>query len=201
MKLRRSFLSSTSTKRAAATAAATVLTLTVLTGTSHAESEGSRQDFILRSQQLGLARPQADALQNRMDSYLAKNGGVQVEINKIRFAGGNSVVVPLPGEKKVRKITAQTKSAKSASVVIQCDKGYFCAFRYTHYTGAQWNLYNCRDYRPPAEWVYGSWYNNQTGGAQALFKDKSGVIRWVSDPAPTFDDEAAWDWVGFVKPC
>ncbi|MER7932943.1 MULTISPECIES: hypothetical protein [unclassified Streptomyces] len=198
--MRRSFLPSTAIKRAAATAAATVLTFTALTGTSHADAGGSRQ-FTIRSHELGLTSPQAEALQDRVDSYLALGDGVQVEVNKVQYSNGNSVVVPLPGEKRTRNITAQTKSIKSASTVIKCDKGWFCAFSLSHFTGVQWNIYNCQDYRIPDWQGNGSWYNNQTGGAQALFKDKGGVIRWVSDPAPTFDDVAPWGWVGFIKPC
>ncbi|MGP4048819.1 peptidase inhibitor family I36 protein [Streptomyces sp. 2A115] len=189
------------TKRTASTVAVTALVLTALTGTSRADSGDSQQEFTLRAQNLGLTRPQANALQERVESYLAKNGGVQVEINKINYDDGKSLVVPLPGEKKVREINAQTKSIKSSSADIVCEEGNFCAWSGTDYTGTQWNLYHCRDYSMPPGWTYGSWWNNQTGRAQALFKDKQKIIRWISDPAPTSDQYAPWDWVGWIKPC
>ena len=187
-------------KRAILGWAVALAVLAVPTGTANADSAAGSSRFTAQAQRLGLSETQAETLQRRVDFYLAKRGGTQIEINRIRIEAGHDLVVPLPGEKKVRNITAGTETLNSGAP-IPCDLGHFCLYEGPSYTGSMDDMYHCREYKEPFGTPNGSWRNNQTGGARAQFKDVDHITRWTSGPNPDHDLEADLRWVWWIQPC
>jgi hypothetical protein len=119
--------------------------------------------------------------------------------SKVKRAG-----LALAGTVLVLAATAGTSGAAAQTgevgAAATCRSGHFCAYSGINFTGQVIDMYNCRDHR--IYWGgHGSWINNQTGGARAQFKDRDGIVRWVSDAPYTDDRDADWSWVYSVRPC
>lgn len=57
----------------------------------------------------GLGWGDAEALQAKVDGYLARHGGRQVAANEIALAGGAVLTLTVPGEKYVRELNTSAK--------------------------------------------------------------------------------------------
>lgn len=143
----------------------------------------------------GLTAKQATGLQAAVDHSLAVLGGRQVAPNKIDL-GGALLSVPVPGEATVRDIGAVTAAAPSvAACTGGADWEHFCAYKGQNYSGQQIDMYACKRYPIGTDWgSFGSWDNNQSGGARAKFYglDTSKVL--YTTPAP-HSTNLSYNWV------
>lgn len=147
----------------------------------------------------GLTASQANALQEQVESRLAGVEGRQVSANRIALANGASLVVAVPGEQYARDLAAP--NGKQKVLAWECDYTYFCMYRGPNGTGDRLALYKCQNYGL-TNWVgVGSYYNRQTPGTQAQFKNKSGAVIWTTGGAPSYHANYNWDPVWTVKPC
>jgi hypothetical protein len=187
-------------KRFAAVAAAAVALLAVgMTGPASAETAQAGAAFGEQTRAAGLTEERADALQAKVDRYLAREDGRQVSANEIRLANGAALLVAVPGEKYARDLTKPTGTRAAAAW--ECDYEYFCMYRGQNGTGDRLALYHCRDHAL-SNWVgYGSWYNNQTPGTQAQLKGRNGNVLVTTVGAPSYHPSFNWDPIWYVKPC
>lgn len=187
-------------KRYAAALAATVTLMTLgLSGPATAGTTDATATFTTQSRAAGLSGADAQALQKKVDRYLQRHSGRQVSPNEIDLANGARLTVTVPGEKVVREFRGAT--APRAAVQWECDHGYFCMFRQTLGMGDRIALYYCQDYALQGWTGYGSYYNNQTRGTQALLKNQNRTVVDVTPAAPF--SHASYDWtpIWFVRPC
>ncbi|MDV9168583.1 hypothetical protein R6V09_00290 [Streptomyces sp. W16] len=183
--------------RAMFAVAVATLALTFSAGVASAGAEGATSPYASQAKQAGLTASQTSALQNEVDRYLTQTGGKQVAANVIDLGGKNLMFVAVPGEAHPRDMTKGALADPCASPV---DYGYFCAYSGINFTGSSIPMYSCARYRIP--WTAdGSWINNQTTGTVANFLDDSGVSRWHDGGALSWDDDAPWYWVHWVKNC
>jgi hypothetical protein len=96
--------------------------------------------------------------------------------------------------------TASAAAQQPHAPAQTCAVGHFCAYSDINFTGKVLDLYKCEDHGLPFGGT-GSWINNQTGGAQVQFKSGDGKVRWVSPPPYSYDRNADWTWVYWVRPC
>ncbi|MFF7139435.1 hypothetical protein ACFZBZ_44990 [Streptomyces sp. NPDC008196] len=187
-------------KRCASTVAAAFIVLAVgLTGPASAGTAQGEARFDGQARAAGLTVGQTEALQAKMDRYLARHGGQQVAANEIRLTDGATLTVTVPGEAYVRDMAAPAGTRSAAQW--ECDYEYFCMYRETLGMGDRLALYYCQDYALN-NWVgEGSYYNNQTRGTQAQFKDQNRTVIHTTLGAPW--SMASFDWtpVWYVKPC
>ncbi|WP_327692448.1 hypothetical protein [Streptomyces sp. NBC_00459] len=177
--------------------AAAVLALSLGTGAASAGTPGSVSPYAAQAKQAGLTATQTAALQDEVDRYRAQTGGKQVAANVIDLGGKNLMFVAVPGEAHPRDMTKGALANVCDDVV---PYGYFCAYSGINFTGSSIPMYSCARYRIP--WTAnGSWINNQTTGTVANFLDDSGVSRWHDGGALSWDDDAPWYWVHWVKNC
>jgi hypothetical protein len=136
--------------------------------------------FAHQTQQAGLTKAQAQELQNRVDAYLAKNGGVQIAANRIEYQKA-ILTLTLPGETFARAIDAPFTAAAPA-----CPFYHVCLFSGPSFSGSWITLYYCNTWAG-IPWVgtNGSFDNNQTNGT------KMG-IDVVGPPSPWFGYPAHW---------
>src|SRR5258705_2590611 len=114
--------------------AAALMILTIGVGTANASAESSKaRTFAAQAAAAGLTRAQAAQLQTSVDDYLAKIGGVQISANKIQFAEGATLLLPLPGEQQAHELTAAADAT--------CDGGHMCAWQYTDFSGGKIDLF------------------------------------------------------------
>ncbi|MFI8895552.1 peptidase inhibitor family I36 protein [Streptomyces paradoxus] len=180
-------------------AAALALSAVALTGPASAETARTPAAFDQQARAAGLSRDDADALQAKVDRYLARQDGRQVSANEIALADGAKLTVTVPGERYVRDLS--TPAASRAAAQWECDYTYFCMFRQTLGMGDRLALYHCQDYAL-RDWTGdGSYYNNQTPGTQAVFKNRNRTVIHTTLGAPF--SVASYDWtpVWFVRPC
>ncbi|MGW1712731.1 peptidase inhibitor family I36 protein [Streptomyces sp. NPDC002156] len=187
-------------KRFASVAAATLALLAVgLTGPASAGTAQADTAFGAQARAAGLTQVQADALQTEVEGNLARLGGRQVSANEIRLAEGATLLIPVPGEKYARDLTSPAGTRTAAAW--ECDYGWFCMYRGENGTGERLALYYCQD-RLLDNWTgYGSWWNNQTPGTQAQFKDRNRNVIFTTPGASSWDDSYYWTPVWYVKPC
>lgn len=187
-------------KRFASVAAAALALLAVgLTGPASAGTAQADTAFGAQARAAGLTQVQADALQTEVESNLARLGGRQVSANEIRLAEGATLLIPVPGEKYARDLTSPAGTRTAAAW--ECDYGWFCMYRGENGTGERLALYYCQD-RLLDNWTgYGSWWNNQTPGTQAQFKDRNRNVIFTTPGASSWDDSYYWTPVWYVKPC
>ncbi|WP_178880368.1 peptidase inhibitor family I36 protein [Streptomyces acidiscabies] len=96
---------------------------------------------------------------------------------------------------------AATHSAGTAAkVAASCPYEYFCAYPGRNFTGTPILMYHCVEREIPWTSV-GSWINNQTPGTSAQFRSSDHVTRWRDGGAYSWDTDADWSWVYWVKPC
>lgn len=187
-------------KRFASVAAAALALLAVgLTGPASAAPAQADTVFGAQARAAGLTQAQADALQAKVEGNLARLGGRQVSANEIRLAEGATLLVPVPGEKYARDLTspAGTRSA----LAWECTYEYFCMYRGQNGTGERLALYYCQDYALD-NWVgLGSWWNYQTTGTRAQFKDRNRTVIYTTPGASSYNGSYDWTPVWYVKPC
>jgi hypothetical protein len=187
-------------KRYASLAAAAVALLAVgLAGPASADTAQTPAAFDKQVRAAGLSRGEANALQAKVDRYLARQDGRQVSANEIALADGAKLTVTVPGERYVREMS--TSAASRAAAQWECDYTYFCMFRQTLGMGDRLALYHCQDYALQNWTGDGSYYNNQTPGTRALFKNQNRNVIHTTLGAPF--SVASYDWtpVWYVRPC
>ncbi|MDK1344613.1 hypothetical protein QNO09_15090 [Streptomyces sp. 378] len=187
-------------KRYASLAAATVALLAVgLAGPASAETTPPHAAFDEQARAAGLSRDQADALQAKMDRYLARQDGRQVSANEIVLADGATLTVTVPGEKYARELS--TSAGSRAAAQWECDYGYFCMFRQQLGLGDRLALYHCQDYALQNWTGDGSYYNHQTPGTRALFKNQNRNVIFTTPGATHSEPSYNWTPVWYVRPC
>ncbi|PNG24106.1 hypothetical protein [Streptomyces cahuitamycinicus] len=187
-------------KRYASLAVAAVALLAVgLAGPASADTAQTPAAFDKQARAAGLSRGEANALQAKVDRYLAREDGRQVSANEIALADGAKLTVTVPGERYVREMS--TASASRAAAQWECDYTYFCMFRQELGMGDRLALYHCQDYALQNWTGDGSYYNNQTPGTRALFKNQNRNVIHTTLGAPF--SVASYDWtpVWYVRPC
>ncbi|MEU3937362.1 peptidase inhibitor family I36 protein [Streptomyces sp. NPDC029044] len=179
--------------------AALALSAVGLTGPASADTARTPAAFDKQARAAGLSRDDADALQAKVDRYLARQDGRQVSANEIALADGAKLTVTVPGERYVRDLSAPT--ARRAAAQWECDYTYFCMFRQTLGMGDRLALYHCQDHALQNWTGEGSYYNNQTPGTRAVFKNRNRNVIHTTPDAPF--SVASYDWtpVWFVRPC
>ncbi|MCX5205499.1 peptidase inhibitor family I36 protein [Streptomyces sp. NBC_00237] len=185
-------------KTAGLLGAAAVLTLgaTAPAGAETAPASGGK--FAAQATAAGLDASQAAALQKRVGSRIAEEGGRQVSANRIALDGA-SILVVVPGETYARDLAGGQSEAQAKEW--NCPEKYFCMWRGTNATGERKDLYYCRDYGLTNWTGNGSWSNNQVGNVQAAFKRQNGTVIHWSLPSPSHNTNYNWDPVWAVKPC
>ncbi|WP_333738533.1 hypothetical protein [Streptomyces sp. IBSBF 2806] len=169
---------------------------TMFVGSGHAASgESGRFTFVQQADRLGLTTAERHSVQSRVNAYIEKRGGTQVALNKISLDDqGSYALLTLPGEKKVREVSAPKASGGT------CDYYYFCIYEKERWEGSMEEWKHCNNREIPYT-NNGSWVNNQTYGTRAKFKDFDAVTRWTDGGAFTADDSADFNWVFYVKAC
>lgn len=153
--------------------------------------------FALQAQRAGLSTTKAAELQQEVDKYLAKTGGVQISANQIKYSGA-VLTVAVPGEQRARDLTA----VSSARVLTACPYYHVCLWQNANFTGSSMTLYYCNT------WVYipwassdGSWDNNQTPGTKMGVRALIGSP-WFSWPAYWLDSHGVrWDNILYMSAC
>ncbi|MFE0476355.1 hypothetical protein ACFW2V_32665 [Streptomyces sp. NPDC058947] len=187
-------------KRYASLAAAAVALLTAgLAGPAAAQTTQAPGVFEVQARAAGLSSAGADALQAKVDRYLARHGGRQVAANEIVRADGATLTVTVPGEKSVRDL--RTTAGTRAATQWECDYGYFCMYRQQLGLGDRLAFYHCQDYALQYWTGYGSYYNHQTPGTRALFKGQNRNVIFTTPEATYSEPSYDWTHVWFVRPC
>ncbi|MFJ4244813.1 hypothetical protein ACIP17_29920 [Streptomyces iakyrus] len=189
-------------KRYASLAAVALALLSVgWAGSASAGTAPTSAVFDEQASAAGLSRDEADALQAKVDRYLARQDGRQVSANEIVLADGARLTVTVPGERYVREMNTSATTASRSAAQWECDYTYFCMFRQTLGMGDRLALYHCQDYALQNWTGEGSYYNNQTPGTRAVFKNQNRNVIDTTLAAPF--SVASYDWtpVWFVRPC
>ncbi|MGW0746499.1 peptidase inhibitor family I36 protein [Streptomyces sp. NPDC002817] len=187
-------------KRYAALAAAAVAVLSVgLAVPASAETTHTQAAFGEQARAAGLGRDDAEALQAKVDRYLAHHDGRQVAANEIALADGARLTVTVPGEKYVRELS--TSAGTRAAAQWECDQDYFCMYRQQLGMGDRLALYYCQDYALQDWTGEGSYYNLQTRGTQALLKNQNRTVIHTTPAAPYGNPSYDWTPVWYVRPC
>ncbi|MEV5356174.1 peptidase inhibitor family I36 protein [Streptomyces sp. NPDC086081] len=187
-------------KRYASLAVAALALLSVgLAGPASAGTAQSRAAFGEQARAAGLSRGEADALQAKVDRYLARHDGRQVAANEIALADGATLTVTVPGEKAVRDLSTPTGTRAAAQW--ECEDGYFCMYRQQLGLGDRLAFYHCQDYALQGWTGDGSYYNHQTPGTRALFKAQNRNVIFITPGATYSEPSYNWTPVWFVRPC
>lgn len=176
--------------------------LTVVAGGGTASASTDAAGFTTQAEAAGLSAAKADALQDKVDGYLAtfKGQGRQVSPNQIDL-GGAVLNVAVPGEAQPRQLTAPAAGVTRA---VQCNTaaeyGWFCAYQYDYRGGDNIGMYNCDNYFIPWNDL-GSWENNQTPGTRPTMH----MVSFPSQPMPAAYSiqrtGVAWSWVHSITNC
>ncbi|MFI1353346.1 peptidase inhibitor family I36 protein [Streptomyces sp. NPDC020898] len=187
-------------KRFASVAAAAVTLLALgMTGPASAGTAQADAAFGGQARAAGLSQEQADALQAKVEGLLARQDGRQVSANEISLGDGATLLVSVPGEKYARDLTSPVGTRAAAAW--ECSYEYFCMYRGQNGTGNRLALYNCQNYALSNWEGLGSWWNNQTPGTRAQFKNQSGGVIFTTPGASSWDGSYNWTPVWYVKPC
>lgn len=167
---------------------------------SAAADGGPAANFAAQAHNAGLTSSQAATLQARVDSYLAKAGGVQVAANEVSVPGGD-VLFALPGEKRARHIDGASNG--SVTPMVSCAYHYICGTSGQDYTGDVVTASHCgTDVEVPDSFTgYGSWINNQTPGVKAYFKNKSHSKIYTTAAAYSYNSSYNWKPVWYIDAC
>ncbi|ARE78354.1 MULTISPECIES: peptidase inhibitor family I36 protein [unclassified Streptomyces] len=155
-------------------------------------------DFAAQAESQGLDRAQARSLQNRVDGYLAEEGGKQVAANRIELDSGGFLLLALPGETYARDLAAPVATRGAAAA---CPYTYVCAYSQENFTGDFKALFTCNTLNPIPWTGTGSWKNNQRAELRARFYDSAGNVGWTSPGGYSEDAHAPWGWVYWLSPC
>ena len=156
----------------------------------------------------GLNNTQATTLQNQVDQIVHQyKGAEQVAANEISLPGGDSVLLPLPGQKYARVLPGAVNlgfaPASAASPAAarpdssSCPYKYFCMWQGETWTGEQFNVSTCNAIQalPGSGWDgVGSYDNNQTSGTWAYLLNGSKVVTATISPGLS---DYAFPWSGY----
>ncbi|TDO55475.1 hypothetical protein EV651_114171 [Kribbella sp. VKM Ac-2571] len=159
-----------------------------------AQAAGTKDPFADQARTAGLSAAQARSLQNDVDREIAATGGRQVAANKVEWDGGGTVL-PLPGEARVRDLTA------AGDTYYRCPYLSLCTFTGKGYGGTMHYMSACREYAIP--YIFASWINNQSSGLHAVFRDEDHRTIYTT-PAPlshSADSPYVGVYANFAKPC
>ncbi|MDX3762815.1 hypothetical protein [Streptomyces sp. AK02-04a] len=184
-------------KANAAAVAAVLVMLTTAIGTAHASTDSVQGSFATQARSARLTSAQVQKLQGEVNAYVAKSGGKQVSLNKVKFKGGSMLFV-VPGEKYARDLGAQSSQVAST---YNCKYGHFCAYSKTWYAGSVKDVSACGTNYYISFTGPGSWKNNQTTGLRAQFLDK--YFNWIDSTPNAYsaDPNGNWTPVYYVNPC
>ncbi|PKV89953.1 peptidase inhibitor family I36 protein [Streptomyces sp. TLI_146] len=160
-------------------------------------ANGGHTDFSAQARSAGLSGPQAKALQDRVDGYLAKTHGAQIGANKIALDNG-VLLLALPGEQRARDLAVQNAPSGAA---VNCAYTYVCAYSGEDFTGDEMILFTCNHLNRIYWSGTGSWINNQRSTLYARFYDSNGNLGWTSPGGYSEDRHAPWGWVWWLSPC
>lgn len=170
-----------------------VVALGVLGVNAGPAAAGAPNAFASQARSAGLTAGEAHALQATIDRILAAEGGTQIAANRVRWAdGGGDTTVPLPGEARVRSLTAEP-------ALYGCEYEYFCTYRWETFRGEMQRYYYCRDYLVQAS--FWSYINNQTYGTRAVFKDRDYSTVHTTAGATSLNANYGGFFTFFIKPC
>ncbi|WP_143532069.1 hypothetical protein [Saccharothrix sp. ALI-22-I] len=176
-------------------------TLVASTEASAASPDGAGARFAAQTERAGLNSAQAAALQEKVDGYLAQQGGTQGSANRIDFPDGR-LIVALPGEEYARDLGA---SGVQPAGLGQCSYRFFCGWKDAHYKGDFWQRSKCGVYHEiPDGWNRsGSWWNNQSEGIRAEMFDRDYLMVYRTPPAGPKARDAEGDWkpIWYVWAC
>lgn len=198
-------LTKTGLRRAVAVGA-TVGTLAVGIGAGVGSANASapaataRATLAARAHAAGLTSGAISTTQQQVDSFIAVNGGSQVALNQVKFAGGTATF-GVPG--------ATEQAAKDGVVVpfdTSCSYYHFCGWKYDNYSGSgsagsKIDLVSCGSYTAISWGSGGSWKNNQSTGTVARMYDSNHNEIYHTPGAYSSDAHANWLPVYYVKPC
>jgi hypothetical protein len=172
------------------------LLLTALIATTATPSYAhAPSDFAAQARAAGLTGAEAKSLQQRVDTYLARAGGTQVAMNKINLDGKGEILLALPGEQRAGE-------GSGAGVMLEpCREGNFCGYSEEGWHGDILRYYYCA-YKLTMPFAgFGSYINNQTGGATAHFYDWNGTYMYDSLVPGYMVYTFNWSVVYYIKPC
>lgn len=181
--------------RYTAVVGAVIAAVMLLTGVANASTTNpGNADFTAQGREAGLTDSQAKTLQAEVNGYLAKMGGTQVAANKIRLPGAD-IVLPLPGEKRARALTASGGVTASYA----CNDGHLCVYRDNNFSGPVIDMYYCGIYGMPWATV-GSWFDNQIPGTRSDFLYADYTIK---DSVWAFNWGYLYDWtpISWIRAC
>lgn len=160
-----------------------------------AQAAGSASDgYAAQAARIGLSKAQAASLQREVDTYLTKNGGTQVGINKIQLDDG-VLLVPLPGEQHARDLAIPADAQING-----CPYYDFCVYSGTYYSGNVHYWSSCTNHQ--MTWSGpGSWINNQSTGTRARMKNSAYTVIYTTPGAYSSDPTGDWTPVYWVQPC
>jgi len=158
-------------RRALGATAAAALMVVGLVGTAQAQTTPSAAaTFAAQARAAGLTTAQATGLQAEVNSYLAQLGGRQVAANAIDLNGTGGLVLPVPGELKVRPMAGS--AAARPEINGTCFSGDFCTWQLFGGNGGFLFKFACNSpVNFPSSWLsghQGSYWNHQTGGAHGF---------------------------------
>ncbi|MCB5163423.1 hypothetical protein LG634_00960 [Streptomyces bambusae] len=162
-------------------------------------ADGSAVDrFGAQARKAGLSAAQAEALQARLDGYLAKAGGRQTAANEITYEGNGTLVLALPGERKARSLNPAAPTALAG-----CSYYWFCTFSGPEFTGDSRSAERCNtNTYIPWTTTNGSWINNQTGGTRAKLKNQSyTILSWTAGAYSEQRWGVNWGPIHYIDPC
>ena len=184
-------------RRALGATAAAALMVVGLVGTAQAQTAttNAAATFAAQARAAGLTTAQASGLQAEVNSYLAQLGGRQVAANAIDLNGTGGLVVPVPGELKVRAMAGS--AATRPEINGNCTSGDFCTWQLFDGGGAFLFKFVCNSpVNFPSSWLpgrQGSYWNHQTGGAHAfVYEGLNGL--GTRDISPAVGSLVEWPW-------
>jgi hypothetical protein len=164
-------------------------------GTANASAElgNTPRVFAVQVRDAGLDLQQARVLQLQIDAYLARVGGTQVAANEIRYGGGASLILPLPGETRARSLAAGRVAEPTG-----CPFQYLCAYQYEGFAGGEIHAFYCGVLVSMPWGSVGSWRNNQTSGTVGTFYGGN-----PSSTGPAYSSSGSYNWlpVSHIRAC
>jgi hypothetical protein len=170
------------------------LLLAGVTAAGPASASPGTATYTAQTRYAGLTSTQAATLQDRVDRYLATDGGVQTAANEIRRPDGSDLLLALPGQASAQDLLNPAAAPGS------CPHYYFCAYSSTSFHGDIIKMYSCIPYSMPFSGT-GSWSNNQSSGTKARMANRSATTIYVTPGAYSQDTSGDWTPVWYVQPC
>lgn len=175
------------------------LAVAAVLATPQAAGAAAGATFAEQARAAGLSRSQADQLQARVDEALAgmKVGARQISANEIVSQDGLAkLVIPLPGERRARPLSAGLASSA-------CAYGHLCLYNEENFNGLFLDLSGGCGFVNMGEFGANdrleSYINNQASGRVARFYDWQGSwVQKFTSVAPHSDYDLN-RWSGFAN--